>query len=175
MANGNLGMSGLAALETALTFDDVLLLPRFSDILPSQVSVASQLTRKIRVHMPLISAAMDTVTESKVAIVMAQEGGLGVIHKNLSVKDQAFAVEKVKKSEWGMILDPITIDPTAKIGEALELMRTYKISGVPVTIPAANGKRKLVGILTNRYLRFEEDLNQLVEARMTKMLGGCLP
>lgn len=165
---GNLGTSGLAALETALTFDDVLLLPRLSEVLPSQVSVASQLTRKIRVHMPLISAAMDTVTESKVAIVMAQEGGLGVIHKNLSVKDQAFEIEKVKKSEWGMILDPITIDPTARIGEALELMGTYKISGVPVTIPQGT-KRKLVGILTNRDLRFEEDMTQLVEARMTKM------
>lgn len=171
MAQGNLGTSGLVALETALTFDDVLLLPRFSDVLPSQVSVASQLTRKIRVHMPLISAAMDTVTESKVAIVMAQEGGLGVVHKNLSIRDQAFEIEKVKKSEWGMILDPITIEPTARIAEALELMRTYKISGVPVTVPFEGGgsKRKLVGILTNRDLRFEEDLSQFVEARMTKM------
>ncbi|MCM2279566.1 MAG: IMP dehydrogenase [Oligoflexia bacterium] len=152
----------------ALTFDDVLLLPGYSEVLPSQVSLDSRLTRRIGLHAPLLSAAMDTVTEAKAAITMAQAGGLGVIHKNLAPKDQAFEVEKVKKSEWGMILDPITIDPDARIGAALELMRTYKISGVPVTHQDATG-HKLLGILTNRDLRFEGDLNQSVAERMTKM------
>src|SRR3954463_3484965 len=120
-------------IEEALTFDDVLLLPDYSDVLPSEVNLETQLTKKIRLHIPLLSAAMDTVTESKTAIILAQEGGLGVIHKNFSSKDQAFEVEKVKKSEWGMILDPITIEPKQKIGDALQMMRTFKISGVPVT------------------------------------------
>ncbi len=155
-------------LGEALTFDDVLLLPAYAEVLPSQVSVDTQLTKRVRLHVPLLSAAMDTVTESKTAITLAQEGGLGVIHKNLSVRDQAFEVEKVKKSEWGMILDPITIEPAAKVGQAMELMRTYKISGVPVTTKSGAGL-KLVGILTNRDLRFETDLSQAVEARMTKM------
>ena len=152
----------------ALTFDDVLLLPGYSQVLPSQVLLDSRLTARIQLRSPLLSAAMDTVTESKAAIVMAQAGGMGIIHKNLSIRDQAFEVEKVKKSEWGMILDPVTIQPNAKIAEALDLMRTYKISGVPVTTKDSSG-HKLVGILTNRDLRFEEDLTQPVEARMTKM------
>lgn len=151
----------------ALTFDDVLLLPARSEVLPSQVKLDTQLTKRIALSIPLLSAAMDTVTESKTAITMAQEGGIGVIHKNLTIQNQAFEVEKVKKSEWGMILDPITVRPDAKIAEALELMRTYKISGVPVTLPEDRGLR-LVGILTNRDLRFEENLNQLVSDRMTK-------
>lgn len=153
--------------EEALTFDDVLLLPAYSEVLPSHVNLDTQLTKRIRLRIPLLSSAMDTVTESKTAIILAQEGGLGVIHKNLRIQEQAFEVEKVKKSEWGMILDPITIDPKAKIAQALELMRTFKISGVPVTIKDEQGY-KLVGILTNRDLRFEEDMNQLVEVRMTK-------
>jgi IMP dehydrogenase len=152
----------------ALTFDDVLLLPGYSEVLPSQVTLHTRLTRKIGLHMPLLSAAMDTVTESKTAIILAQEGGLGVIHKNLNIRDQSFEVEKVKKSEWGMILDPITIEPKARIGQVLELMRNYKISGVPVTTPSSGGL-KLVGIITNRDLRFEDDPNVLVEQRMTKM------
>jgi IMP dehydrogenase len=155
-------------MPEALTFDDVLLLPGYSEILPSQVSLATRLTKRISLHIPLLSAAMDTVTESKTAITLAQEGGLGVIHKNLSIRDQAFEVEKVKKSEWGMILDPITIEPRARIAEALDLMRNFKISGVPVTVKDGAG-HKLVGILTNRDLRFEEDLSQPVEARMTKL------
>ncbi len=155
-------------VQEALTFDDVLLLPGYSDVLPSQVNLGTQLTRKIRLHMPLLSAAMDTVTESKTAITMAQEGGLGVIHKNFPSKTQAFEVEKVKKSEWGMIIDPITIEPTAKISEALALMRNFKISGVPVTLPDSRG-HQLVGILTNRDLRFEEDLEQSVQVRMTRL------
>ncbi len=153
-------------IQEALTFDDVLLLPGYSEVLPSEVSLDTQLTKKIKLHVPLLSAAMDTVTESRTAIILAQEGGLGVIHKNLSIKDQAFEVEKVKKSEWGMILDPITIGPKARVAEAMELMRNYKISGIPVTVSEAGGKR-LLGILTNRDLRFEEDFSQLVEARMT--------
>jgi IMP dehydrogenase len=154
-------------LDEALTFDDVLLLPGYSEVLPSQVRIETQLTKKIKLHIPMLSAAMDTVTESKTAITLAQDGGLGVIHKNLSIRDQAFEVEKVKKSEWGMILDPITIEPHAQIAKAHELMRTYKISGVPVTVKESAGL-KLVGILTNRDLRFEDDLTQKVEARMTK-------
>jgi IMP dehydrogenase len=154
--------------EEALTFDDVLLLPGYSEVLPSQVSLNTQLTKRIMLHIPLLSAAMDTVTESKTAITLAQEGGLGVIHKNLTIKDQAFEVEKVKKSEWGMILDPITIEPKTPLSEALKLMRTYKISGVPVTTRDGNG-HKLLGILTNRDLRFEEEVTALVESRMTKM------
>lgn len=160
--------SGLIDIVTALTFDDVLLLPGYSEILPSNVSLTTQLTKRIQLQMPLLSAAMDTVTESKTAIILAQEGGLGVIHKNLTTKDQAFEVEKVKKSEWGMILDPVTIDPKAKLGDAFHLMKTYKISGVPVTMKEAGG-HKLVGILTNRDIRFEDDPNQTVESRMTKM------
>ena len=154
--------------QEALTFDDVLLLPGYSETLPSQVQLETQLTRKIKLKIPLLSAAMDTVTESKTAITLAQEGGLGVIHKNFSIRDQAFEVEKVKKSEWGMILDPITIEPQAKLLEVFELMKLYKISGVPVTVKDARGHR-LVGILTNRDLRFEDDLTQTVEARMTRM------
>jgi IMP dehydrogenase len=155
-------------LDEALTFDDVLLLPGYSDVLPSQVNLDTQLTKRIKLSIPLISAAMDTVTESKTAITLAQEGGLGVIHKNFSIRDQAFEVEKVKKSEWGMIIDPITVEPNVKIAAAFDLMKTFKISGVPVTVKDSTGF-KLVGILTNRDLRFEEDLSQLVEARMTKM------
>lgn len=150
----------------ALTFDDVLLLPGYSEVLPSQVSTQIQFTPKISLRIPLLSAAMDTVTESKAAIVMAQEGGLGIIHKNLSITEQAFEVEKVKKSEWGMILDPITIDPDAPLSRANELMATFKISGVPVTTTEPGGKR-LIGIITNRDLRFEEDFTLSVKSRMT--------
>lgn len=152
----------------ALTFDDVLLLPSYSEVLPSQVSSETRVTKKIKLTIPLLSAAMDTVTESKVAITMAQEGGIGVIHKNLTAEDQALEVEKVKKSEAGMILDPITIRPDALLSSALQLMGKYKISGVPVT-DIENGRHRLLGILTNRDLRFEENLHQPVSARMTKM------
>ena len=134
----------------ALTFDDVLLVPAFSDVVPAQVSTQTMLTRNISLNTPLLSAAMDTVTESRLAIAMAQQGGLGVIHRNLSIEQQASEVDKVKRSESGMIVDPVTIEPQQLISDALEVMRRYKISGVPVT----QGK-KLVGILTNRDLRFE--------------------
>jgi IMP dehydrogenase len=134
----------------ALTFDDVLLVPAYSEVVPAQVSTQTLLTHSISLNTPLVSAAMDTVTESRLAIAMAQQGGLGVIHRNLSVEQQASEVDKVKRSESGMIVDPVTIEPQQLISDALDVMRRYKISGVPVT----QGK-KLVGILTNRDLRFE--------------------
>ena len=151
-------------LSEGLTFDDVLLIPAHSTILPRDANLGTRLTRNIPLNIPLVSAAMDTVTESRTAIAMAREGGLGIIHKNLSIDDQAHEVDKVKKSESGMIVDPITMRPTQKIREALEMMSRYRISGVPIT--KANGK--LVGILTNRDLRFETDYDLPISARMTK-------
>src|SRR3974390_3205341 len=134
----------------ALTFDDVLLLPAKSDVIPAVVDTSTRLTRNIELRIPLISAAMDTVTESRMAIAMAQQGGLGIIHRNLDIERQASEVDKVKRSESGMIVDPITMSPEDKIADALEVMRHYRISGVPVT-----KNKKLVGIITNRHLRFE--------------------
>jgi IMP dehydrogenase len=150
-------------IEERLTFDDVLLVPSFSEVLPKEVDVSTQLTRAIRLNIPLVSAAMDTVTESRTAICMAQEGGIGIIHRNMPISDQAIEVDKVKKSESGMILNPITMDPEQKIYEALEIMKKYRISGVPIT---KNGK--LVGILTNRDLRFEKRLDEKISTVMTK-------
>jgi IMP dehydrogenase len=149
-----------------LTFDDVLLLPGHSDVLPSQVKLQTRLTKRLTLNMPVLSAAMDTVTESETAISMAQEGGLGVIHKSMSIADQAMEVSRVKKSESGMILDPITVAPEAPVREALRLMATYRISGVPVT---KDGKPHgpLVGIITNRDVRFLQDENAPVSAYMT--------
>ncbi len=154
-------------LATALTFDDVLLVPRHSQVLPSAVDVTSRVTRNISVNVPLLSAAMDTVTESRLAIAMAQQGGIGVIHKNLSVEEQASEVDRVKRSESGMIVNPITLSPSNRIYEALELMKKYRISGVPIT---ADGSKegKLVGILTNRDLRFETNLDRPVADIMTR-------
>src|SRR5512147_1835138 len=137
--------NNLNEIEERLTFDDVLLVPAYSEVLPKEVDVSTPLTRTIRLNIPLVSAAMDTVTESRTAICMAQEGGIGIIHRNMPVPDQAIEVDKVKKSESGMILNPITMDPEQKIYEVLEIMRKYRISGVPVTQGG-----KLVGILTNR-------------------------
>jgi IMP dehydrogenase len=148
----------------ALTFDDVLLLPAKSEILPSRTDVATQLTRNIRLNIPLVSAAMDTVTESRLAIAMAQLGGIGIIHKNLAIEAQAEEVDRVKRSESGMIVDPITIAPEQRISEALDLMRKYKISGVPVT----DRTGRLLGILTNRDLRFETRTDLKVSEVMTK-------
>ncbi|MEP7118211.1 MAG: IMP dehydrogenase, partial [Acidobacteriota bacterium] len=145
-------------LSTALTFDDVLLVPRYSNVLPAQVNVTTRLTRNIPLDVPLLSAAMDTVTESSMAIAMAQQGGIGVIHKNLSIEEQAAEVDRVKRSESGMIVNPITLSPTHKIHEALEMMKHYRISGVPVTEDGSKEGR-LVGILTNRDLRFETNVN----------------
>lgn len=150
-------------LPVGLTFDDVLLIPQESAVLPRDIDVSTRLTERIKLNIPLISAAMDTVTESRTAIAMAQEGGLGIIHRNLTVAAQASEVEKVKKFESGMISDPVTVGPDLKIHEALGVMQRYGISGLPVT---KNGK--LVGILTNRDLRFEKNLERRVSEVMTK-------
>ena len=147
----------------ALTFDDLLMVPAESDILPRDVDTSTMLTNNIRLNIPILSAAMDTVTESGTAICLAQEGGMGIIHRNMSIERQAIEVDKVKKSESGMIVDPITIEPNRKVYEALELMNRYRISGVPVV-----KNRKLVGILTNRDLRFETNLDQPVSDVMTR-------
>lgn len=148
-------------IET-LTFDDVLLVPGSSEVLPSETDLSTQLSRNIRLNIPLVSAAMDTVTECKTAIVMAQEGGIGIIHRNMPASRQALEVEKVKKSESGMIIDPITVRPNQKIRDALKIMEEYKISGLPVTEAG-----KLVGILTNRDLRFETNLELFISDLMT--------
>src|ERR687891_380945 len=154
-------------LTTALTFDDVLLVPRHSTVLPSAVDVSSWVTKNIRVNVPLLSAAMDTVTESRLAIAMAQQGGIGIVHKNLSVDEQAAEVDRVKRSESGMIVNPITLSPTNRIYEALDLMKNYRISGVPITQDGSKEGR-LVGILTNRDLRFETNVNRPISDIMTK-------
>jgi IMP dehydrogenase len=147
----------------ALTFDDVLLLPARSDVIPATVNTQTQLTRNIRLNIPIISAAMDTVTESHMAIALAQQGGIGIIHRNLTIEQQANEVDKVKRSESGMIVDPVTMSPDDKVSDALEVMRKYKISGVPIT-----KNKKLVGILTNRDLRFETRFDIPIKNVMTK-------
>src|SRR3990170_982959 len=156
-----------SGLATTLTFDDVLLVPRHSDVIPSQVDVSSRFTRNIRLNVPIASAAMDTVTESEMAIAMAQHGGLGIIHKNLAIEEQASEVDRVKRSESGMIVNPITLSPENRIYEALELMKKYRISGVPITEDGSKEGR-LVGILTNRDLRFETNVNRSIDEIMTK-------
>src|SRR5438067_3944505 len=156
-----------ADLATALTFDDVLLVPQHSQVLPYQVDVSTNLTRHIRLNVPLASAAMDTVTESRLAIAMAQHGGIGVIHKNLSIEEQASEVDRVKRSESGMIVNPITLSPTHRIYEALELMKRFSISGVPITEDGSKEGR-LVGILTNRDLRFETNVARPIGDVMTR-------
>jgi IMP dehydrogenase len=150
-------------IKEALTFDDILLVPQESNILPKDADISTRLTNSIKLNIPLLSAAMDTVTESRLAIGIAREGGIGFIHKNMSIKEQAVEVDIVKKSESGMIVNPITMSPDHKIYEALEVMQKYRISGLPIT----DGK-KLVGILTNRDLRFETNLNQQISDVMTK-------
>jgi IMP dehydrogenase len=156
-----------AGLATALTFDDVLLVPQHSTVLPTQVDVSTRFTRNIRLNVPLVSAAMDTVTESALAIAMAQLGAIGIIHKNLSIQEQAAEVDRVKRSESGMIVNPITLAPSNRIHEALDLMKTYRISGVPITEDGSKEGR-LVGILTNRDLRFENNVNRAIDEVMTK-------
>ncbi|MDJ1473410.1 IMP dehydrogenase [Cytophagaceae bacterium DM2B3-1] len=151
-------------LFEALTYDDVLLLPAYSEVLPRDTDTKSRLTRNILLNIPIVSAAMDTVTESAMAIAMAQEGGLGFIHKNMSIEAQADAVRRVKRSESGMILDPITLDENATLGDAHRIMRDFKIGGIPVI----NSSGKLVGILTNRDLRFQKDMQKPVIEVMTK-------
>lgn len=149
-------------IELALTFDDVLLVPQYSEIVPTSIQPKSYFAKDLYLNAPIISAAMDTVTEHKIARVMAQNGGFGIIHKNLSIEDQAFQVEKVKKYESGMIQDPITLSPDHYVSEALDVMSKYGISGIPVTVQG-----KLVGILTNRDLRFETNYNQPIKNIMT--------
>src|SRR3972149_6365749 len=156
-----------SSLATALTFDDVLLVARHSDVLPAQVDVSSQLTKHIRLNVPIVSAAMDTVTESALAIAMAQHGGLGVIHKNLSIEEQASEVDRVKRSESGMIVNPVTLSPQHRIHEALALMNRYRISGGPITDDGSKEGR-LVGILTNRDLRFETNVHRPLGDIMTR-------
>ncbi len=155
-------MKSIDSLREGLTFDDVLLVPRFSEVLPTEVETESFLTQDINLKIPIISAAMDKVTESQTAIAMARHGGAGVIHRNLSPEKQAFEVEKVKKSESGMILDPITLEPTQTVQEAISLMKKHGISGFPITESG-----KLVGIVTNRDLRFEENLKRTIREVMT--------
>lgn len=149
-------------IPLGLTFDDVLLIPAYTEVIPKDIDISTQLTPSIKLNIPLISSAMDTVTESKTAICMAREGGIGIIHKNLSIKSQALEVDKVKKSESGMIVDPITMHPEQKLYEALEIMARYHISGVPVV-----KDDKLVGILTNRDLRFETNVSRQISEFMT--------
>ena len=149
--------------KVGLTFDDVLLVPQKSEVLPKDIDISTYLTKKIKLNIPLMSAAMDTVTESRLAIAIAREGGVGIIHKNMSVEDQAMEVDKVKRSEHGVIVDPFYLSPEHFIFEAMELMEKYRISGVPIT---ENGK--LVGIITNRDLRFETNYNKKIKDAMTK-------
>ena len=149
--------------EEGYSFDDVLLIPNYSDVLPNDVNISTRLTRNLTLNIPIVSAAMDTVTEARVSISMAREGGIGFIHRNMSVKSQVKEVNKVKKSESGMIIDPVTIHPDQRAHEVLELMEQRRISGVPVI----KGE-KLIGIVTNRDLRFETDLAKRVSEVMTK-------
>ena len=149
--------------KEGLTFDDVLLVPAESAVLPSEVSTRTRLTREIELEIPIVSAAMDTVTEARMAIALAREGGIGVVHRNLSVAAQAAEIDKVKRSEAGMIVEPVTLRPRDRVADALHLMETYRISGVPITDESG----RLVGILTNRDLRFEDDTSRLVSELMT--------
>src|SRR5712692_4056743 len=151
------------AIPEGLTFDDVLLLPGKSSILPSEVDTRTCLTRKIAINVPMVSAAMDTVTESRLAIAMARQGGVGLIHRNMPVDRQAEEVDKVKRSESGMIVDPVTIPPDLSVRQALEIMTKYRVSGLPVTCGT-----RLVRILTNRHLRLDNQLGAPSSAVMTK-------
>lgn len=156
-------MASTKFIGEGLTYDDVLLVPRYSEILPREVDVSSWFTRKIKLNVPIVSAAMDTVTESGLAIAIAQEGGIGVLHKNMSIQRQAEEVKKVKRSESGMIIDPVTLSENALVADALALMKENKIGGIPVV----NEERKLVGIVTNRDLRFEKIMNRPIREVMT--------
>ncbi|MEZ4921518.1 MAG: IMP dehydrogenase, partial [Saprospiraceae bacterium] len=148
----------------SLTFDDVLLAPAYSEVLPRDVDISSYVTRELKINVPVISAAMDTVTDKNMAIAMARQGGIGIIHKNMTIEQQADQVRAVKRSEAGMIIDPVTLQAEATVKQALSLMEQYSIGGIPIT----NGDGKLVGILTNRDLRFENNLNRKVSELMTR-------
>src|SRR5215212_2087262 len=147
-----------------LTFDDVLLMPAYSEVLPRDVNIQTQLTKTLTLNIPMLSAAMDTVTEASLAIALAREGGIGILHKNMSIEKQAEHVRKVKRSESAMVIDPITLTVNATIGDAKRLMRENRIGGIPIV----DGEGKLAGILTNRDLRFEEDMHRKVSEVMTK-------
>ncbi|HCY90319.1 MAG TPA: IMP dehydrogenase, partial [Chitinophagaceae bacterium] len=153
-----------ASIPEGLTFDDVLLIPAYSQVLPRDVDISTQLTKNIRLNIPMLSAAMDTVTEAQLAIALARQGGLGILHKNMSIDQQTEQVRRVKRSESGMIIDPLTLKPDATIGEAIRLMREHKIGGIPIV----DDQQKLVGILTNRDLRLESNMKLKVSALMTK-------
>jgi len=153
----------MESLKEALTFDDVLLIPAKSSVLPSQVDVKTRLTRNILLNIPVVSAAMDTVTESALAISIARQGGIGIIHKNMPIADQASEVDKVKRSESGMIVDPVTLPPDATVQQAWETMEKFSISGIPIT-----RNEKLLGILTNRDLRFHRDPSVQIDQVMTR-------
>ena len=150
-------------MKEGLTYDDVLVVPAYSEVLPYMVRTSTQFTKNITLNIPIVSAAMDTVTESRMAIAIAQEGGIGVLHKNMSIERQALEVRKVKRSESGMILDPITLTLSATVGDAFALMRENKIGGIPII----DKDLKLLGIITNRDLRFEKDMNLSISAVMT--------
>src|SRR6266571_1139496 len=157
------------SLREALTFDDVLLRPGLSELMPSEADIRTRVTREIPLNIPIAASAMDTVTEAKMAIAMAQAGGLGVIHRNLGPAQQAAQVRQVKKFEAGMVVNPVTIDPGATLADALALMQDHRISGIPVVEGGGNGRAgKLVGILTNRDVRFATDPHQKVVELMTK-------
>ena len=149
-------------ITEGLTFDDVLLVPQKSEIVPSEVSVKTYVTKNVKLNIPIMSAAMDTVTEARLAIAIAREGGMGIIHKNMSIEEQASNVDKVKRSEHGVITDPFSLSPEHRVSDANDLMAKYRISGVPIT-----KKGKLVGILTNRDLRFETDYSRRISEVMT--------
>lgn len=161
MENGKIDYSKF--MGEALTFDDVLLVPSYSEVLPREVDVSTQFTKGLRLNVPIVSAAMDTVTEDKLAIGIARQGGIGIIHKNMTIAQQAEMVRKVKRSESGMILDPVTLKISSRVGDALELMRKYRIGGIPII----DDQNKLIGILTNRDLRFEKNKDRLVQEVMT--------
>jgi IMP dehydrogenase len=147
-----------------LTFDDVLLIPAYSEVLPREVDIKTKLTRNLSINIPLVSSAMDTVTEYKLAIALAREGGIGILHKNMSIEKQAEEVRKVKRADSGMILDPVTLEETATVAQALQMMSEYKIGGIPIV----DKNHILVGILTNRDLRFETNKKKKVSEVMTK-------
>ena len=149
-------------VKEGITFDDVLLIPGASDVLPKDIKLATKFTRNINLNIPLVSAGMDTVTEYRMAIAMAREGGIGVIHKNMSIEAQALEIDRVKRSEHGIIIDPVFLSPDNTIEDALQIMERYRISGVPITV-----KNKLVGILTNRDLRFEDNYTKKIKDVMT--------
>ena len=150
-------------LKEGLTYDDVLVVPAYSEVLPNMVNVSAKFTKNISLNIPVVSAAMDTVTESKMAIAIAQEGGIGVLHKNMSIEHQALEVRKVKRSESGMILDPITLTLSATVGDAFRMMNENKIGGIPIVDEDSN----LLGIVTNRDLRFEKDMSLSISSVMT--------